>query len=206
MTEPTRIELRDGSSVLVRPIEPSDRETFLAAFARTSAESRYMRFLTAVDQLSASEIRYFTEVDHNDHEALIALDEATGAGVGIARFVRAPQSPVLAEAAVIVIDDWQGRGLGTALSRLLAERAREVGVNRFYALLLASNTGMMHTLEALGPTRIVDRDGALVAVEVDLPAQGVGEHMTGILRAVAGGGYELNTPAGGSEAAPEPDG
>lgn len=183
--------LADGSAVVVRPIDPEDRETFVAGFGRTSPESRYLRFMTSVDHLSEAQIRYLIEVDHHDHEALIALDEASGDGVGIARFVRDREVPIAAEAAVIVVDEWQGRGLGRALCRLLAQRAREEGIERFTALLLVSNTAMLRALEALGPVRVVSRDDSQIAVEVDLPERGIGEHMTGILRSVAAGEFAL---------------
>src|SRR5688500_11173201 len=114
-----RIALSDGSAVVVRPIEPADRDTYLAGFERVSPESRYRRFLTPVDHLSTAQVDYMVNVDHRDHEALIAIDEATGDGVGIGRFVRTAGDPEVAEAAVVVIDDWQGRGLGTALARVL---------------------------------------------------------------------------------------
>lgn len=171
---------------------------YLAGFDRVGPESRYKRFLASVDHLSSAQVDYMVEVDHRDHEALIALDGATGDGVGIARFVRDPQMPEVAEAAVVVIDDWQGRGLGTALCRVLAERARELGISRFDATLLAENDRMMGVLEALGPTRVVAQEGASVVVQVSLPEQGIGEHMTGVLKAVAAGSFELATPPGGN--------
>jgi GNAT superfamily N-acetyltransferase len=69
-------------------------------------------------------------VDHHDHEAIIALDPLTGEGVGVARYVRAGADPEVAEVAVTVVDDWQGRGLGRALLERLAARARREGVRR----------------------------------------------------------------------------
>jgi hypothetical protein len=74
-----------------------------------------------------------------------------------------------------------------------------VGVERFVASLLVSNRSMRSVLDSLGPVREISRDGATVMVDVELPERGIGEHMTGILRAVASGGYELATPAEGTE-------
>jgi acetyltransferase len=102
----------------------------------------------------------------------MAVDEDSGDAVGVARFVRLPDRPEAAEAAVVVVDDWQGYGLGKALSRLLAERAVELGVERFEALLLVDNEPMMALLESLGPVRTVDRDEGTIAVEVELPTPG----------------------------------
>ena len=193
----TRVELRGGRVALVGPLDPADRRRYLAGVERASPESLYMRFMAPVSRLTESQLRYLLEVDHRDHEALLAIDEASGDAVGVARFVRLAGRPDVAEAAVLVIDDWQGFGLGTALCRLLAERAREVGVERFEASLLVSNTSMHAVLESLGPVREVSRDGGTVLVDVELPERGIGEHMTGVLRAVASGGYELATPAQG---------
>lgn len=186
-----RIQLADGRAVLVAPLHVDDRERFVEGMGRASAESLYMRFMAPVPRLSDSQLRYLLDVDQRDHVALLAVDEDSGTAVGIARFVRDPKRPTVAEAAVLVVDDWQGNGLGKALCRLLADRAREVGVERFEATLLAENRPMMRILEALGPVREVSRDGPTLLVEVDLPEQGIGEHMTGILRAVATGDFEL---------------
>ena len=120
--------LRDGSRVEVRPVRRSDAELLLRGFERLSDESRYRRFLCSMPELSEEMVRYLTDVDHHDHEAVVALDAATGEGVGVARYVRDLDRPERAEAAVTVIDDWQGRGLGTLLLELLAVRAREEGV------------------------------------------------------------------------------
>ncbi|CAN5431614.1 hypothetical protein BH10ACT11_BH10ACT11_12180 [soil metagenome] len=195
----TNVVLRDGASIVARPIEPQDREAFLATFERLSEESRYLRFLTPVPRLSESQVDYLVEVDHHDHEALIAFELETGRGVGIARFVRDAANPKVAEAAVAVVDESQGKGIGKALSRLLADRAREEGIERFDATLLNRNRSMLSVLEAIGPTRVVSSDSGTIAVEVSLPEQGIGEHMTGVLRAVATGGFELATPPGGVE-------
>jgi GNAT superfamily N-acetyltransferase len=102
-------------------------------------ESRYRRFLSAMPSLSESMVRYLTEIDHHDHEAMIALDEETGEGTGVARFVRDAKRPASAEVAVTVIDDWQGRGLGTLLLEVLSARAREEGITIFTAMMLATN-------------------------------------------------------------------
>jgi GNAT superfamily N-acetyltransferase len=184
------VRLRDGSEVLVRPIEPGDKEAMRRGFKRLSDRSRFQRFLAPVVSLSPRDLAYLTEVDHHDHEALAAFDVKSGDGVGVARFVRL-EEPDVAEAAVTVIDAWQGRGLGTVLANLLADRAREEGIRRFTALLLASNQQMLDVLTTLGPTREVSRDDSTAEVEVELPDEGIGEHLAGVLRTAARGRAEL---------------
>ena len=191
VTGEVTIELRDGSTAVVRPVRATDKEAIRGAFEHLSPESRYSRFLGLAESLSDAQLRYFTEIDHHDHEALIAHDPDSRDGIAVARYVRLEADPRIAEAAVVVDDDWQGRGLGTALCRLLAERAREEGVERFDATLLAGNHRMLHLIDSLGPSRVVGRDGPTITVEVDLPADGIGEHMRGVLRAAASGDAKL---------------
>ena len=85
--------LRDGSKVLIRQVRGSDAPLLADGFARLSARSRQMRFLSPKHTLSAAELRFFTEVDHYDHEAIGALSPANGRGVGIARYVRDVDDP-----------------------------------------------------------------------------------------------------------------
>jgi GNAT superfamily N-acetyltransferase len=122
----------------------------LDGFGRLSAESRQARFLIRKDELTDAEVRYFTDVDHHDHEAIVALSAADGRGVGVARFVRAVDDDQAAEVAVTVVDDWQRRGLGAVLLRQLLERALQEGIRRFTALIDDSNTAMLGCYAAWG--------------------------------------------------------
>jgi GNAT superfamily N-acetyltransferase len=195
------VELRDGSWAVVRPIEAGDRDAIRGAFGRLSDETRYRRFLGPVASLTEAQLDYLTDVDHRDHEALIAFDPVTRNGIGVARFVRDPNDPAVAEAAVVVADEWQGRGLGSILCQLLAERARDVGIERFLATLLAVNRPMIRLLESVGPARMVSEEGPTITFEVTIPAQGIGEQMRGLLRATARGLAQLARVPGTERAA-----
>jgi len=81
----TAAELSDGSEVEIRPLDPEDKAGLAAGFERLSGLSRYRRFLSPTSHLSAKQLAYLTEVDHHDHEALAALDQASGRTVGVAR-------------------------------------------------------------------------------------------------------------------------
>jgi GNAT superfamily N-acetyltransferase len=177
--------------LVIRPIEPDDKAGLSAAFERLSDESRYRRFLSPHARLSNAELRYFTEVDHRDHEALVAIDPRTREGVGVARFVRDRVRADSAEVAVAVADDWQGRGIGTELLRRLADRAREEGVARFTALALAGNEPMRHLLDGLGEARVVDEGQGTVELSVDIPNEGLGPELPGWLRAAARGALSV---------------
>jgi RimJ/RimL family protein N-acetyltransferase len=165
--EGTPATLRDGSAVLIRQIRRTDAPLLADGFARLSARSRRMRFLSAKTTLSASELRYFTDVDHHDHEALGALSPADGRGVGIARYIRDPGDPGAAEIAVTIADDWQGRGLGTELLARLSDRARLAGIGRFTATVSADNVAMPRLLWKMG-AELTGRSRGTVDYEVAL--------------------------------------
>ena len=184
------VTLRDGSLVTVRPISRQDAAPLRAGFKRLSQESRYRRFLSPMQKLTGPMLRYLTGVDHHDHEALVAVG-ADGTLVGVARFVRRPSDPEAAEVAVTVADDRQGRGLGTALLGLLADRARAEGIRRFTALILASNREMLELVKDLGPVRTVEQAGGTVELEITLPRHGTGSHLVKLLRGSASGRYQV---------------
>jgi RimJ/RimL family protein N-acetyltransferase len=165
------VVLRDGSAVLIRQVRSVDAPLLADGFARLSAASRQMRFLGVKKELSAAELRYLTDVDHHDHEALAALDQAGGHGVGIARYIRDADDPQAAEIAVTIVDDWQGRGLGTELLAQLSGRACQEGIRRFTALADPSNVAVAALLRNAG-ARLVRRGRGTVDYEITL-ARGV---------------------------------
>lgn len=138
---PASLELKDGTRVLIRPITNDDRATLIRIFERLSARSRYLRFLGPKSRLTERELDYLTQVDHADHEALLATDMADGQPLGVCRYVRTPSDGAAAEVAIAVVDAWQARGLGTALLRLLAEHALAEGIRRFTAVVLGKTVG-----------------------------------------------------------------
>ncbi|MFL5846029.1 MAG: GNAT family N-acetyltransferase [Solirubrobacteraceae bacterium] len=153
----------DGVSI--RPIGPEDRERLAASFERLSPQSRYLRFFSPVSHLSSGQLHYLTDIDHHDHEALVAVDDATAEIVGVARFVRTADG--VAEPAVVVVDAWQGRGIGSLLLARLADRAREEGIRCFAAVVLAHNDAALAALRQLGETRALTQ-GANVELQIDL--------------------------------------
>ena len=165
------VVLRDGSEALVRQVRPEDKPLFVAGWAALSDETVYRRFLQPRDGLSVDELAFFTEIDHVDHEAIGALDADGRHGVGVARYVRDVELPHAAEAAIIVVDAWQGRGLGGKLLRRLCARATENGIRIFTATLLAGNEAILALLGQLGEVTLRRRDGAAIEVDVELPVE-----------------------------------
>ena len=150
----SEVVLRDRSAVLIRPVRSADAPLLADGFDRLSEASRQRRFLRKKDTLTAAELRFFTDVDHHDHEALGAVDSAGGRGVGVARYVRDAADPQAAEIAVTIVDDWQGRGLGTELLARLSERARKEGIRRFTAVVSADNAAMDSLLRNMSGKRV----------------------------------------------------
>lgn len=183
-----RVRLTDGAEILIRPIVPDDKELLQASFDGLSEESRFRRFLSPKNRLTSRELAFLTEVDHHDHEAVVAVHPSRKEGFGVARYVREEEDRELAEVAVTVADDWQRRGVGTALLAELVERARTEGVRRFSAVVHSSNQPMLELLEHLGAEVSRSRDASTLELEIELPArEGIGAQLEGALRAAAAG-------------------
>jgi len=149
---PSDFRLRDGRRVLVRPILPEDRERLRTEVHELSAASRYNRFHAAVSELSAEQLRDLTEIDQVNHLAWVALDPAIlgEPAAGVARWIRFPENPAVAEVAVTVLDAYQGRGLGTLLLVLLGQSAAAQGIRSFRAYVLEDNEAMLRIVRDLG--------------------------------------------------------
>jgi RimJ/RimL family protein N-acetyltransferase len=161
------------SPILIRPIHADDRDRLRDSHERLSPETRYRRFLAVKPHLTSADVRYLVDIDGRDHVALVAtLPEADEEPiVGVARFIRIPDEPEVAEVAIVVNDALQGRGVGTELLARLAEEAVARGVRRFRATMLADNLVVHRLFESLaaGP---VDRRrvGEISEMEFPLPA------------------------------------
>ncbi len=192
------ITLRDGTAVRLRPITPEDKPLLIDAFERLSEESRYRRFFTSLPELSPSALAYFTEVDHSDHEAIIALDRMSDRAVGVARYIRVSEDPHAAEVAVVVVDDWQGRGIGRALLTQLTNRARHEGISRYVALVQADNRDAMSLLQGFGDSTR-EREGSILELAIEIPRKrGIGAQLARLLRAAATGAISHSPVPSGS--------
>ena len=140
--------LVDGTEVEFRPIGPDDKPLLERGMAKLSPASRRLRFMSSVDNLSRSQLAYLTEIDHQAHLAWGAL--VAGEPVAVARIIRHPDESASAEIAITVVDEWQRRGVGKLLVRLLAEVGRSLGVERFDFEALAENQGIVRLLGGFG--------------------------------------------------------
>lgn len=137
---------RDGVTFTIRAIRPNDKGQMRAAFREVSKETIYRRFFELKRELTDRDLAYFTEVDFVRHVALVAtFDDGGGErGAGVGRYVvEEGTDPLQAEAALLVVDHYQNRGIGTQLLYHLAEIARSAGVRVFTGQVLGENHKMM---------------------------------------------------------------
>ena len=163
--------LTDGTLGLVWPLHPEDREALRAGFEQLSEDARYHRFLTTVPHLSETLLHHLVDdVDGIDHVALalVVIDEdQVGVPAGVARIIRYPDDAAAADVAVTVLDEWQGRGVASAL---LAElmRQRPVGVTRLVTTVTSDNAASLAMLRRLGETTTSPAGENRVDVVVEL--------------------------------------
>jgi GNAT superfamily N-acetyltransferase len=163
-----QMTLADGALLRVRPIVPADREPLADAFGRLSDRSRFQRFLGPKPRLSRRELDYLTDVDHVRHDALVAIDEATGQIVGVGRYAIGRGGGAEADMALAVTDAWQRRGIGHGLALRLVERARANGITRLTGSTLVDNLRARSLLARLG-FRVSAVSGGVLDVELDVP-------------------------------------
>ncbi len=142
------VVLRDGGGARIRPIRPDDGELVKAFFERLGPESRYYRFFQVKHTLEPEELAHFINVDYDDRMALVALHD--GEMVAVGRYDRERGHTDRAEVAFAVVDDQQGRGLGTRLLELLTSHARSRGIRGFRAFVLGENRQMMRVFRNSG--------------------------------------------------------
>jgi acetyltransferase len=154
--------LKDSTSIVIRPIRPDDADDLQATFQRLSMESIYLRFLSFKKELSDAEARYLATVDYTSRMAFVALCSENGKDivVGVSRYALLDTSdPEMAESAVVVADEYQGRGIGTRLLWRLVSYARAKGIHYLRGNLQIGNNRMLDLVKRSGlphQTRFVD--------------------------------------------------
>jgi acetyltransferase len=167
----------DGQPWIARPIRPEDADSLQAFIRALSEQSRYMRFISMMRELTPRMLARYTQVDYDREVALVATTELPNpahrghrhdAVIGLAHYLRNPDGRG-AEYALVVADAWQGRGLGRQLMTMLIDAAREQGLEYIEGLVLAENRPMLHLMSSLGLRNEPDpEDPALRRVWLDL--------------------------------------
>ena len=160
--------LRDGREVDIRALRPDDRDDMLAAVGRTGTQSLQRRFFVVKRGFSEKEIAFFINVDFVNHGALVALAEEEKCKVIIGGGRCIITEPGKAEIAFVVIDDYQGQGLGTLLMRHLALIARKAGLKELIAEVLPGNTAMRKVFGKFGFQARRGRDPQVVHLVLEL--------------------------------------
>ena len=160
--------MRDGRKLEIRALRPQDLTDLRAAVDRTSAQSLYRRFFGAKRSFSDKEVAFFVNVDFANHVALVAVVEERGHTAIVAGGRYIVQQPGKAEIAFVVVDDYQGQGIGSALLRHLAILARNAGLKEFAAEVLPENIPMLKTFEKSGLKMSTKREAGTVHVALEL--------------------------------------
>jgi RimJ/RimL family protein N-acetyltransferase len=142
--------LRDGRTIEIRALRPDDRQDMLAAIGRTSSQSLQRRFFVPKRGFSETELAFFMNIDFDNHVALVAQIDEDGRPsiVGGGRYIVVEAGR--AEIAFVVVDAYQGQGIGSALMRHLSHLARDAGLKGLIAEVLPENTAMLKVFSKFG--------------------------------------------------------
>jgi ribosomal protein S18 acetylase RimI-like enzyme len=160
--------LSDGSQIDIRALRPEDEADMLAAVGKTSTQSLQRRFFVMKRHFSDKERAFFMDIDFKNHVALVALAEEAGRQVivGGGRYI--VFEPGRAEMAFVVIDAWQGRGIGSILMRHLVKIASDARLQELTAEVLPENTAMIKVFGKFGFRAATRRDPQTVHLVLKL--------------------------------------
>jgi RimJ/RimL family protein N-acetyltransferase len=160
--------LRDGRQVEIRALRPDDKDDMLAAVGRTGMQSMQRRFFGVKRGFSEKEIAFFMNIDFTNHVALVALADEDGRPViiGAGRYIVV--EPGRAEIAFMIIDAYQGQGIGTLLMRHLAAIARGAALKELIAEVLPENAAMRKVFSKFGFKSAAKREPGVVHLVMQL--------------------------------------
>ena len=142
-----RVILRNGDSSLIRAIRPDDKKRLLDGFHRLTGKSIYFRFFNAKQELTETELKYFTEIDFEHHVAIVStiIKEREEEIIGVGRYIELKQKgdERTAEVAFAVDDEHHHLGVGTILFEHLVTIAKNNGISRLEADVLLGNKNML---------------------------------------------------------------
>jgi acetyltransferase len=146
-----KLQLNDGTDIVIRPIRPEDAEIEAKFVRELSSETKYFRFMNTLQELSQEMLVRFTQIDYHDDMALVAVrpNGASEEQIGVARYTTNLDRKSC-EFALVVSDQWQGRGIAHHLMRDLMEIARDRGLDRMEGQVLSNNARMLELVESLG--------------------------------------------------------
>lgn len=162
--------LKDGTLVTIRAIRHDDGNTILDAFKKLDRDSVYRRFFSPKKDLTAAELEQLTNVDFSQVVALVVTAQGKNGEIliGGGRYARDGMGSVSAELAFTTDSNYRGGGIATLILRHLVRIAREAGVSRFEADVLAENQPMLAVFRHSGLPMQLRRDGGVLHVTLSL--------------------------------------
>ncbi len=144
-------QLPDGTDITIRPIRPEDAEIEQEFVRGLSEQSRFFRFMNTLQELTQTMLVRFTQIDYDREMALIAVIERNGKEMelGVCRYAINPDGKSC-EFALVVADEWQGKGIGSKLMNCLIYAARARGLKLMEGEVLATNKNMLKLSANLG--------------------------------------------------------
>lgn len=171
-----KVTLRDGTPCVLRLCRveagPCDKECIKrdidAGMHQLSDRSRRLRFAGGVSRLTEGQLNYLANLDNTDRLAWCAFNitDSQHRGIGLARYMRLPEEPEVAEFAITIIDQYQGRGLGSILLDRLMESAKDNGIRTLRGYVLQENDAMLRLARRAGARKVVEDH--LLKVELSL--------------------------------------
>jgi len=162
--------LKDERTIIIRAIRPDDKVTILKGIDLFSDDSLYKRFHGAKSGLTDQELKFYTEIDYLHHVALLAVLKNNDQAIGGGRFIVYDKSlsPLSAELAFGVADNFQGLGAATLIFKHLIRIAREIEIKILVADVLSENVAMIRILEKSGLALTKDCEGRNVHITMTL--------------------------------------
>ena len=147
----TKFQAKDGSLVTIRPIKPEDARMEQEFVKALSPEARYMRFMNTIREISPAQLIRLTQIDYDREMAFVATIDVEGREheIGVGRYATSPDGDSC-EFAIVVADDWQGKGLARRLMGILIDTARSSGLKSMHGDFLAENSRMLAFVAGLG--------------------------------------------------------
>ncbi|MHA1231842.1 MAG: GNAT family N-acetyltransferase [Candidatus Helarchaeota archaeon] len=163
------IKLKDGTKVFVRPIKPTDRDLWVEFYLSLSKLTKYYRFFSAKPKPDEKMIKRYTQIDYVNNLALVALIKENGKErmIGVVRYVLVPEFNA-AELAVVVADDWQGKGLGTKLLLMMLDIIIKRKIPKIMGDIFLENEKMMRIVKESGFKLISVDEAGVKHFEIDL--------------------------------------
>jgi GNAT superfamily N-acetyltransferase len=160
-----RFTLKDGTEILLRPIKATDERLEQELLYSLSDQSVYLRFFSSMGAFPHERIQYYTTVDYVEHMAIVAILEREGEEqmLGVGRYVKEKDSD-MAELALLVRDDWQGKGIGALMHDYLEEIARSHKIGGFKGEVLEQNKRALHVFTRLGRKATTEYDQGVYTV------------------------------------------